>query len=655
MPLKWPPDAPEIYQELARILIEAKRFGEAWDAIATLPEEARHDLKTQQCAGYAKEGLDLDDKAAAYAENMLVFHPGDPAALNLKGVLSYKAGDKKEAEVFFRKALEANPGYGEACANLGVLYWGLEQTEQAFACLKTGFMLSPVIADVSSLYYSVATALERIDEAQADFQEAARLYLNCKNITFLCIDLLIRQEKYDEAIRLIEDALARFGADEGMLNAALVVRAQLGPRQIDKTKKNTLSLCMIVKNEEKNLAPCLRSIRDVADEMIIVDTGSTDKTKEIACVFGAKIFDIAWTGDFSAARNYSLQQAEGDWVLVLDADEVISGLDHDELKTLIAKKTPTPVAYSVITRNYTHDVSLLGWTANTGEYPEEAGPGWMISAKVRLFPRIKEAYFINPVHELLEKPLESAGIPIVPCTVIVHHYGKLDQERESQKGEDYYRMGKIKYESDPDNAKYIHELAKQALVLEKYDEAVELWLKLLPLIEGRPQSPEYLAILQSSYGDPVAETYTQLAPAYLGLGRYDDALAAARKSMETKVRLKEYVHIYALCEIIAGELGNARSALEDLLGITPDYPSALFLKAILCSLQSDPDGARDIFQSLQKRRIRVISLLNKVAGQLQDYGKHQEALLVLNTAVENRIQNEETLKMLNEFQDPKRQ
>ena len=135
--------------------------------------------------------------------------------------------------------------------------------------------------------------------------------------------------------------------------------------QIEKaSKKSTLSLCMIVKNEEKHLVKCLKSVRDVVDEMIIVDTGSTDKTIDIARVFGAKVFDFPWTGDFSAARNHSLAQATGDWILVLDADEVISARDFDELKALIRKRSSSPVAYSIVTRNYTNNASVIGWTPN---------------------------------------------------------------------------------------------------------------------------------------------------------------------------------------------------------------------------------------------------------------------------------------------------
>src|SRR3990167_5438874 len=91
--------------------------------------------------------------------------------------------------------------------------------------------------------------------------------------------------------------------------------------------KQTLSLCMIVKNEEKYLEQCLNSVKDLVDEIIIVDTGSTDKTKEIWKKFDfahkIKFFDFKWIDDFSAARNESLKHAAKDWILVLDADEVL--------------------------------------------------------------------------------------------------------------------------------------------------------------------------------------------------------------------------------------------------------------------------------------------------------------------------------------------
>ena len=85
-----------------------------------------------------------------------------------------------------------------------------------------------------------------------------------------------------------------------------------------------LSLCMIVKNEATRLPQCLRSVQAVVDEMIVLDTGSTDETPAIARQFGAKVFESTWQQDFAAARNEALAQVTGDWVLVLDADETLT-------------------------------------------------------------------------------------------------------------------------------------------------------------------------------------------------------------------------------------------------------------------------------------------------------------------------------------------
>ena len=652
--IKVIPDLKEIYYELARILIETKKFSEVWEVFETMPEAAKNDLKGLEYAGYAKEGLGLDDEAAAFMDRILAIKNEYPAALNLQGVLAFKKNEKDKAQNYFKKAIAADPGYGEAYTNLGVLYWGMDKKEEARAHLQKGFILSPTVPDVSSIYYSMLSSLDIFSDAEADFREASNLYPSNKNLTFFYIDLLIRQGKFDSAILKIEDALALFGLDEGTLNAAMGVREKIGPLQIEKaSKKNTLSLCMIVKNEEKHLVRCLRSVRDVVDEMIIVDTGSTDKTIDIAKVFGAKLFDFSWTGDFSAARNYSLTQATGDWILVLDADEVISERDFSELKALLRKRTPSPAAYSIVTRNYMNNTSVIGWTPKDGQYPEEAGGGWVPSAKVRLFPRRKDLFFMNPVHELLENSLKSAKVPIFPCKIVVHHYGKLDMERDAQKGEDYYLLGKIKYESDPTNLKYIYELAKQAHLLKKYDEAVELWLKLLSFMEDDPQSTGYKEIAKISYGDPLPEIHIQLASAYLLLNRYEEALTSAIKAMRAKVRLKASVCIYAQCEIIIGSSEKAMSALEELLSTTPDYPPALLLVTIIFCLKGNKNKSRELFQLLRQKGVQITAPLNKFAKQLHAYGRKDEALLILDATIENKINNEETMNLLDAFQNSK--
>jgi len=96
-----------------------------------------------------------------------------------------------------------------------------------------------------------------------------------------------------------------------------------------------ISLAMIVKNEEKYLGRCLKSAAALVDEIVVVDTGSTDRTIEIAMEHGAKIFHFKWCDDFSAARNYAIEQVSGDWVLVLDADEYFVDDQSDLIRNFV--------------------------------------------------------------------------------------------------------------------------------------------------------------------------------------------------------------------------------------------------------------------------------------------------------------------------------
>lgn len=96
----------------------------------------------------------------------------------------------------------------------------------------------------------------------------------------------------------------------------------------------TVSLCMIVRNEEDVLARCLESAADLVDEIVIVDTGSTDRTREIAERFTSRIYDFTWTDDFAAARNYAFSLAEKDYCMWLDADDVLLEADRTAFQTL---------------------------------------------------------------------------------------------------------------------------------------------------------------------------------------------------------------------------------------------------------------------------------------------------------------------------------
>ncbi|MCL5268325.1 MAG: glycosyltransferase [Bacteroidetes bacterium] len=167
-----------------------------------------------------------------------------------------------------------------------------------------------------------------------------------------------------------------------------------------------ISLCMIVKNEEGSLASCLQSTRGVVDEIVVVDTGSSDSTVEIAEGFGAKVIAHEWHYDFAEARNVSLDHASGDWILVLDADE--------ELPDATRRRIPETAG--------TMEADGFEVTVRS-ELPEGDAANYDDSRIVRLFRNRKEYRYTMPIHEQVRPSIERAGGKIFSSDLIIAHHG----------------------------------------------------------------------------------------------------------------------------------------------------------------------------------------------------------------------------------------
>jgi glycosyltransferase involved in cell wall biosynthesis len=204
---------------------------------------------------------------------------------------------------------------------------------------------------------------------------------------------------------------------------APVLRAlrELGPRAQRTAQRavpaagQTVSLCMIVKDEEAMLPRCLAAIAEHVDELIVVDTGSSDRTVEIAESFGARVLHHEWDGDFAAARNVSLDAATSDWLMYLDADEVLVEGDGPRLRELLGRTW--------------REGFWLTETNHVGELEDGAA---VAHNALRLFRNRPEYRFEGRVHEQFAHRLPSMPERLEPSPVRIDHYGYLGTVRDSK-------------------------------------------------------------------------------------------------------------------------------------------------------------------------------------------------------------------------------
>ncbi|QAA30594.1 glycosyltransferase [Clostridium manihotivorum] len=175
--------------------------------------------------------------------------------------------------------------------------------------------------------------------------------------------------------------------------------------------KNQVSLCMIVKNEEEYLPRCLASIKDIVDEIIIVDTGSTDRTLEIAKSFNAKTYFFKWNNNFSEARNESLKHASKDWILIMDADEELYKEDQELVRILLNSKLDENAIYNFQGVSY------------CGNYIDENNK--IINLNPRLFKNNIGLHYEGAIHNQLA--YSENNYHVICEDVKVHHYGYLNK------------------------------------------------------------------------------------------------------------------------------------------------------------------------------------------------------------------------------------
>jgi tetratricopeptide (TPR) repeat protein len=282
---------------------------------------------------------------------------------------------------------------------------------------------------------------------------------------------------------------------------------------------------MIVRNEAGLLPVCLASAADLAQDVVVVDTGSADDTRAVAAAHGARVFDFPWRDDFAAARNEALRHAQGDWVLWLDADESLDEPDRHKLRHLLASLGDDRAAFVMQQRS-----------------PSAAG-GATVVHQVRLFRNLPSVRWEYRVHEQLLPSSRRAGHDVRWTDLVVQHSGYHDAAHSHHKPQRNLRLLRLDHAQRPDDAFVLFNLG-WALV-------------------GCGQPAEALVYLRRSLatsqpGDSlVRKLYALLAGCHRRLGQHRDALAACRAG---RARCPDDVELLFLEGTLLADHGDAAGA-----------------------------------------------------------------------------------------------
>jgi len=367
-----------------------------------------------------------------------------------------------------------------------------------------------------------------------------------------------------------------------------------------------ISLCMIVRNEERFLRDALTSVAGVVDEICIADTGSTDGTVAIARSFGAKLTAIEWRDDFAWARNQALALATGAWVLVLDADERLAPGSRDALAAL-RRIEPDGQGRWIRCRNFSDGEREIVASTN---------------AIVRIFPRDPAIRYRGKLHEYVARDGEERTIAAVTCPIEILHYGYLPAiMSERQKSERNLRVSRAALEADPQEPSLAYNFAMSALMAGERDAARTQLERVVELTRGTPRGfrPMALATLAGMYVDDgrpedalrAADECTAVVAtlpdghfmrgrALAALGRYDESRAAFGEAIRTGSN-PTFEHFVVDDEIatwkahneIGGTLclearfAEARQWLELALKRRPAERTLILNRARCCEAQGD--------------------------------------------------------------------
>jgi glycosyltransferase involved in cell wall biosynthesis len=305
----------------------------------------------------------------------------------------------------------------------------------------------------------------------------------------------------------------------------------------------TISLCMIVKNEDENLRRCLDSVRDSVDEIIVVDTGSTDRSVEIAESYGARVFYHPWEGSFSKARNYSLKYATCDWILILDADEELKREDAPRLRE-ITKNTDFKIVSFVINNRYKDST--------------QEGHAQM----VRLYRNFSGVHYKGIVHNAIQYSDKCFYSSIT----VIHHGYNLPEEKMDEKFIRTSTLLKKQIEADPHNPVPYMYIGVSYMDRRMYEEAIISSKSAISLAEENGLNKKDFLV-----------SYYIVSAAYFEINEFKESKIYAMKSVKLDNHFLDGHCLLAFANYNLKEYNKLMDASEDYLAawskITNSYSS----------------------------------------------------------------------------------
>lgn len=376
---------------------------------------------------------------------------------------------------------------------------------------------------------------------------------------------------------------------------------------------------MIVKDGGADLERCLRSSAPFVDRIAVGDTGSTDGSRDVARRCGAEVIDIPWEGDFSKARNRLIAQSSCDWLLILDADEMLDPAGGERIRQLTGSEDIH--AYHNPRWNYVTDaIERMGCqAARKNPYRLEESrlyPAYVPLPTTRLFRNHCGIFFDGCVHETLAHRLASLNLRTARADFVVHHFGHVHDSEQIRRDKDelYHKLGEKKLEADPTDVQALMELGLSELEHRKDPRAALHYFNLARRLRpdlaaawlhsgvclSRLQRPaDALRYLEraAAYGLTTGVLYQAIGDAHFQAGHFKEAHAAYTQVAGRGEASPLSEAKRGACEVHLGQKQAGLSRMQEAIRSAPHSAELLDILAAGALLSGDSGLAIRTMQS----------------------------------------------------------